>query len=51
MTSVARETGRVDCMDCFRKRIAFEFAQAIGARQRIVSPARLEQALGTLIGA
>jgi lipoyl(octanoyl) transferase len=51
MTSVARETGRLDCMDCFRKRVAFEFAQAIGARQRIVSPARLGQALGTLIGA
>ncbi|HEX2703082.1 MAG TPA: lipoyl(octanoyl) transferase LipB, partial [Solirubrobacteraceae bacterium] len=51
MTSVARETGRVECMSCFRKRIAFEFAQALGARQRLVSPARLAQALGTLIGA
>ena len=51
MTSVARETGRVDCMDCFRKRVAFEFAQKLGARQRIVSPDRLRQTVGTLIGA
>jgi lipoate-protein ligase B len=51
MTSVARETGRVECMDCFRKRIAFEFAQRLGERQRIVSRRRLGQALGTLIGA
>ena len=51
MTSLARETGRVDCMACFRKRVAFEFAQRLGARQRIVSPARLRQTLGTLVGA
>jgi lipoate-protein ligase B len=49
MTSVARETGRVDCMDCFRKRIAFELAQALGLRQRLVSPARLERAIGALV--
>jgi lipoyl(octanoyl) transferase len=51
MTSVARESGRAGCMGCFRKRMAFEFAQALGARQRIVSRARLEQAVGMLVGA
>jgi hypothetical protein len=49
MTSIAVETGRSGCMDCFRKRIAFEFAQALGARQRLVSRTRLEQTLGVLV--
>jgi lipoate-protein ligase B len=40
MTSVLKETGKRD-MDCFRKRMAFRFAEAFGLRQRIVSPARL----------
>jgi lipoyl(octanoyl) transferase len=40
MTSVLNETGKRD-MDCFRKRMAFRFAEAFGLRQRIVSPARL----------
>jgi hypothetical protein len=42
MTSVCRETGRGDHLDCFRKRMAFRFAEAFGRRQRLVSPARLE---------
>ncbi len=42
MTSVLRETGKRD-MDCFRKRIAFRFAEAFGLRQRIVSAARLRE--------
>jgi lipoate-protein ligase B len=49
MTSIALETGRRGAMDCFRRRIAFEFATALGARQRLVSRARLEQALGVLV--
>jgi len=50
MTSVARESGQADRMDCFRKRIAFAFAQALGLRQRLVSRERLEQAHGALVG-
>jgi lipoyl(octanoyl) transferase len=44
MTSVCRETGRGDHLDCFRKRMAYRFAEAFGRRQRLVSPARLEGA-------
>jgi lipoyl(octanoyl) transferase len=40
MTSVLQETGRRD-MDCFRKRMAFRFAEAFGLRQRLVSAPRL----------
>jgi len=41
MTSVARETGRAGLLPCFRKRVAWRFAQAFGMRQRIVSSRRL----------
>jgi lipoyl(octanoyl) transferase len=44
MTSVLKETGRTGAMPCFRKRVAWRFAQAFGLRQRLVSLARLEQA-------
>jgi lipoate-protein ligase B len=44
MTSVCAETGRADHLDCFRKRIAYRFAEAFGQRQRLVSLARLEGA-------
>jgi lipoate-protein ligase B len=44
MTSVCKETGRGDHMSCFRKRIAYRFAQAYGMRQRITSLERLERA-------
>jgi lipoate-protein ligase B len=40
MTSVLKETGSRD-MACFRKRMAFRFAEALGSRQRIVSMNRL----------
>jgi lipoate-protein ligase B len=43
MTSVLKETGRTGAMPCFRKRVAWRFAQAFGLRQRLVSPARLER--------
>ena len=41
MTSVSRETGRAGSMPCFRKRMAYRFADAFGRRQRLVSLGRL----------
>jgi lipoyl(octanoyl) transferase len=49
MTSLIRETGRgAGQMPCFRKRAAFQVAQALGLRQRLMSRARLEVALGSV---
>lgn len=44
MTSVAREHGpeRAAGVACFRKRVAHQFCQAHGRRQRLVTPRRLE---------
>jgi lipoate-protein ligase B len=44
MTSVCKETGRSDDIGCFRKRMAYRFAQAYGVRQRITSLERLTPA-------
>ena len=41
MTSVDRERGGNADAACFRKRMAFRFAEAFGRRQRLVAPARL----------
>ena len=41
MTSLYKETGHIDGMNCFRKRVAWRFAEAYGLRQRIVSLDRL----------
>jgi lipoate-protein ligase B len=41
MTSVSRESGRHPALPCFRKRMAWRFAEAFGLRQRIVSPRRI----------
>jgi lipoate-protein ligase B len=41
MTSVAKATGRYERIGCFRKRMAYRFAQAYGMRQRITSLERL----------
>jgi lipoate-protein ligase B len=41
MTSLLAETGRTDAMRCFRKRMAWRFAEAFGHRQRIVTAERL----------
>jgi lipoate-protein ligase B len=41
MTSVARETGRGRSLPCFRKRMAWHFAEAFGMRQRLVSAGRI----------
>jgi lipoate-protein ligase B len=47
MTSFIKETGHAASqMRCFRKRAAYEVARALGRRQRLVSRARLEAALG-----
>jgi lipoyl(octanoyl) transferase len=46
MTSVTREkTDGCGDLVCFRKRMAYRFAQATGHRQRLVSLARLESAI------
>ena len=43
MTSLIQETGRdVGQMHCFRKRAAWQVAEALGRRQRLVSLAQLE---------
>jgi lipoyl(octanoyl) transferase len=44
MTSLLAETGRTDGMGCFRKRMAWRFAEAFGQRQRIVTPTHLLEA-------
>jgi lipoyl(octanoyl) transferase len=44
MTSLYLQTGLMDGMNCFRKRVAWRFAQAFGLRQRLVS---LDRLLGT----
>jgi lipoyl(octanoyl) transferase len=52
MTSLIRETGRLaGQMPCFSKRAAFAVAAALGRRQRLVSRARLESAVGAALTA
>jgi lipoate-protein ligase B len=41
MTSLYKETGRTGGMSCFRKRMAWRLAEALGRRQRLVSADRL----------
>ena len=41
MTSLCRETGRGGTLPCFRKRMAWRFAEAFGRRQRLVSAHRI----------
>ena len=41
MTSVSKETGRAGSLSCFRKRMAFRFADAFAHRQRLVTLRRL----------
>ena len=50
MTSLAAETGDAgpELMGCTRKRVAHAVAEALGRRQRIISRARLELALGAI---
>jgi lipoyl(octanoyl) transferase len=47
MTSVIRETRRLQGqLPCFRRRVAWRVAEALGRRQRLMSLARLEAAAG-----
>jgi lipoyl(octanoyl) transferase len=49
MTSLIKETGKLaGQMKCFRRRAAFEVAEALGRRQRLVSRSRLEAAVGAV---
>jgi lipoyl(octanoyl) transferase len=49
MTSLIKETGRLaGQLPCFRRRAAFQVAAALGRRQRLMSLARLEDAVGAL---
>jgi lipoate-protein ligase B len=41
MTSVSAETGRTRSLPCFRRRMAYRFAEVFGRRQRLVSERRL----------
>jgi lipoate-protein ligase B len=41
VTSLAAETGRGPALPCFRKRLAYRFAEAFEMRQRLVSRERL----------
>jgi lipoyl(octanoyl) transferase len=52
MTSLAAETGRrASLLPCFTKRAAFALAEALGRRQRLISPARLQAAIGAAVPA
>ena len=51
MTSLARELGATGPrLTCFRKRVAFAVAAALGRRQRILTRERLETLLGEAVG-
>lgn len=45
MTSVLEETGRAGRLDCIRRRVTHGLADALGHRQRLVTPQALERAL------
>ena len=50
MTSLIRETRRLaGQMKCFRQRVAWELAQVLGRRQRLVSLARIEAAARSVV--
>lgn len=44
-TSIDEQTGSGDRMKCFSKAVAFEFAQQLGLRQRLITPQSLERTL------
>jgi lipoate-protein ligase B len=43
VTSLSAQTGRTPLLPCFRKRLAYRFAEAFGRRQRLVSLERLTE--------
>jgi lipoyl(octanoyl) transferase len=49
MTSLALETSRPESMACFRRRVAWHVAEALGHRQRLISLARLESRAGAAV--
>jgi lipoyl(octanoyl) transferase len=49
MTSLYLETGRPRGLACFRRRMAFRFAESFGRRARLVSPERLQAAAGATV--
>jgi len=49
MTSLYKETGHVNGMACFRKRVAWRFAEAYGLRQRIVTLDRLRAPVPSVV--
>jgi lipoyl(octanoyl) transferase len=52
MTSLLRETGRAaGQLHCFRKRVAYQVAEALGRRQRLISLERLEAGVGAVTAA
>ncbi|MDQ6816228.1 MAG: lipoyl(octanoyl) transferase LipB [Actinomycetota bacterium] len=51
MTSLVDEGAPQDRMRCFRRRAAWELAQALGRRQRLVSRARLESVAASVAAA
>jgi lipoate-protein ligase B len=48
MTSIAQESGRAGRLPCFRREVAYRFAQAHGLRQRLVTLPALERALAAV---
>ncbi len=46
MTSLAAETGRSGLLPCMRRRVAHAVASGRGVRQRLITPTRLQSALG-----
>lgn len=46
-TSIAEQTGAHGRMRCFEKRVAYDLATRLGARQRLVTPERLTRATTT----
>ena len=50
MTSVGAETGAPGRLPCFRRRMAFRFAEAFGRRQRLVTPQRLGEGARVPVG-
>ncbi len=48
-TSIAKVTGEAGRLRCFSKRFAYATAENLGARQRLVSRARLEQSVHDLV--
>ena len=43
VTSLSAQTGRTPLLPCFRKRLAYRFAEVFGRRQRLVSLERLTE--------